>query len=173
MIKRGVLNKRGQEVFGMSFGMIFAIFVIITLIAVAFYVISYFLDLGKCTDVGLFYDDLQGQVNKAWTGGASSVSYSGKLPSGVEFVCFGNLSSTALNKEDETIRKELFYSSVRDDMNSYLYPQTSACSGGIKFYNIQHIKTIGFFCSAVQDGKIKIKIEKNVTEALVGLRNDS
>src|SRR3989344_725215 len=98
-IKRG--SKRGQEVMGMSISTILSIFIIAIIIAVAIYAIVHFLNINKCANVGLFYDSLQSEVNKAWASGRyidvfeKEIVSSGALKTSVEFVCFGNLSASA------------------------------------------------------------------------------
>ena len=97
LIKRG--SRKGQEIMGMSVGTIFSIFIIAVIIAVAIYAIVHFLGINKCTNIGLFYEDLQDEVDKAWAGGRYSATYespldsTGALKTGVEEVCFGNLTS--------------------------------------------------------------------------------
>ena len=57
-----IMNKkslRGQ--IQLSFGMIFSIIIIIATIAVAFYVISTFMDTSRCIDVENFYTRVEGQ----------------------------------------------------------------------------------------------------------------
>src|SRR3989338_2426588 len=56
-------EKRGLE---LSFSMIFSIIVIIAIVAVAFYMISYLLKLKNCTELGLFGRDLQDTIDRAW-----------------------------------------------------------------------------------------------------------
>tara|TARA_Y100000034_G_C6899961_1_gene415836 strand:- start:1950 stop:2444 length:495 start_codon:yes stop_codon:yes gene_type:complete len=160
------MNKRGQGVFGMSFGMIFSIIVIIAIIGVAFYVITFFLDLGNCSEIGFFYDDLQEEVDRAWQGGASQDVFSKALPSGISHVCFGDLNTAGLLGKDEEIRDELFYS-VRDDMNVYMYPSRKACDGDLAYYDLEHVSLEGFFCVEPLNGKVEVKISKEVTDALV------
>ena len=58
------MNKRGQ--IDISFGMIFSIILIIAVVGVAFYVINNFIELKKCTEIGLFYDDLKKYIDEAW-----------------------------------------------------------------------------------------------------------
>jgi len=65
-MKRG---KKAQEVFGMSFGVIFSIILIVFILVVAGIAINHFLGLKKCTQLGLFIEDFAnegGDIDKAW-----------------------------------------------------------------------------------------------------------
>ncbi|MEI6731951.1 MAG: hypothetical protein WCK90_04705, partial [archaeon] len=84
--------KRGQ--FELSFGMIFSILIIVFTIAVAAYVIMSFMGTTNCTTAGTLYSDLQKQVDAAWNSEISQNVFTGKLPSGITEVCFGNLTLT-------------------------------------------------------------------------------
>ncbi len=94
---RKKLDIRGQQAIGMSFGMIFAIFLIVIFVAIAFIAIKHFLSIGKVATVGMFYDDLQDAVDDAWNGQSSSSEFSIKLPSEIKQVCFANLSAPITN----------------------------------------------------------------------------
>ena len=81
-------EKRGLE---LSFSMIFSIIVIIAIVAVAFYMISYLLKLKNCTELGLFTRELQETVDRAWNADSSSELFERTLPSFVDKVCVGSL----------------------------------------------------------------------------------
>ncbi len=129
-------NKKGQEgPMGMSFGVIFAIFLIIIFIGATFFGIRQFFKISKCTQIGNFYDSLQREVDKVFY--ASSVEnkeFKINLPSEIEKVCFANLSSTITNRED--------YEEIADfefeDANVFLIPYNSACN--IPYKKINRIK---------------------------------
>ena len=94
------MNKKGQ-IFGMSFTTIFSILLIIAFIIIAFIAIRYFLGIGECSEVGLFYRDLQEEVDDIYFGGqVVDKGFEIKLPSGIGKVCFANLSEKITNQED-------------------------------------------------------------------------
>lgn len=160
-------GKRGQGVFGMSFGMIFSIIIIIAIIAISFYVIQYFMSLNSCTKIGFFYDGLQGDVDGAWQAGISQDSFSGSLPRGIDYVCFGNFSLVAGTVKEKEIQRELEFSVLIDNVNTFLYPVGKACDGDLAAYNLKHVSFDRFFCLEVVKDKVEIKIEKESTDALV------
>ena len=61
-----MMRKRGQQMMGMSFGMIFAIFLIAVFFVIAFIAINSFLDYGRGSKIGFFYEDFQEEVKDAW-----------------------------------------------------------------------------------------------------------
>jgi hypothetical protein len=165
MMKRG-LNKRGQGVFGISYGVIFSIIVIVFIIAMSFIVIRHFLDLSKCSDTGLFYDDLQNEVDKAWKSSFYQDVFVTRLPSNADFVCFGGLEEGLRYPEDrerfQTLRD--FY---RNENNVYLYPPSKACDSGLGSYNLEHVKIDGFFCLPNNNGKLNVTLAKGNFDSLV------
>lgn len=167
MIKRGSKkNKKAQEVFGMPFSTIFSIFLIVVFIVVAFYAIRYFINIGKCSETGLFLDDFQNAIDNAWQSQSSSKTFSNSLPSAIEYVCFADLSkaSSSTGKEKEIyteLRKNADYTA-----NLFFYPQKKAC---IKAANIKYIEMPegNPYCIPVKNGKVEIKIEKGFYDSLV------
>ncbi|MEM4182096.1 MAG: hypothetical protein QXX68_03035 [Candidatus Pacearchaeota archaeon] len=127
------LNKKAQEgPMGMSFGVIFAIFLIIVFIAAAFYGIRHFLQLSKCTQIGNFYDSLQRKVDEAfYSSSVENVEFKINLPKEIEKVCFANLSEPITNNEDyeELIDFEF------EDANVFLLPKEAACNMPYKKIN--------------------------------------
>lgn len=117
------IDKRGQQTVGMPFGMIFAIILIVVFIVIAFIAVSYFLDIGESAGVGLFYDDLQSAVDDAVRAQSVEKKFGISLPSGVEKICFANLSATITNKgaDYEAIRNYDVY-----DANTFLVPPEKA-----------------------------------------------
>jgi hypothetical protein len=173
-MKRGYNNdKRAQQLMGMPFSMIFSIILIIFFIVVAFIAINHFLNLKKCTQVGLFVQGIQEQIDKAWNSEKSSFTYEGNLPSNIKYVCIANFSrkfnSAGL---DQNLEEELnLYGNPNDNM--LIYPVASSCDIGnqnLKHINLNKItNTKNPFCIKVDNGKIKIKISKEINEALVSL----
>ena len=99
------MDKKGQ--IDISFGMIFSIIIIIATVAIGFYVITYFLNLSSCTKVGLFWNSLNEEVDKAWNSDIAQTVYTKDVPSGITHVCFGNFTQMPLE-----IDKKLFLESA-------------------------------------------------------------
>lgn len=77
---RKLNSKKGQEAVGMSFGWIFALILIIVFIITAIYGIKYFMNIGTCSRVGLFYDNLQQKVDEAYQSSSSDFEMEVDLP---------------------------------------------------------------------------------------------
>jgi len=116
------------------FNFIFAGFLIVVFIVVAFIAARAFLSTGQCYRVGIFYDDLQGKVDEAWHSQKSDFEFEVNLPSGIERICFANLSAdiTGLSSDYNAIRDYYL-----EDANLFLIPVEKACDMGWK--KIEHI----------------------------------
>lgn len=159
--------------------MFFSIIVIIGVIFVGFYAISHFLTLSNCSQVGLFFRDLEREVDKAWTEEIYSGKFQSRLPDsgfsklGITHVCFGKISDIKSNAqtEDKNIKRVLedFGGFSYDEANAFLYPPEKACDGENFFKVLAHAKTKNndFFCVRISNGILNIKLEKNQTESLV------
>lgn len=156
MIKRGQLD--------LSFGFIFSIIVIAVTIAVAFYAISHFLSLNKCTQTANFYKDLQDRVDKAWQSDISQGAFNATIPGSVTFVCFGNLNQTTTEKDKRDYLSKIYF---KPDKNLFLYPK-AGCEE-LKYYKISHVKIDSFFCVPVIGSKALIKYTKNSNDSLVSI----
>jgi hypothetical protein len=161
------MRKRGQGFMGVGFGMIFSIIIIIAILGVGFYVIQYFLGLNNCTQVGYFYDDLQDDVDRAWRASISQEVFSGSVPSGIDYVCFGNFTQAPKDAVSRDLQEELEFDVLLDNVNVFLYPLRKACDGDLAEYNLRHVKIEEFFCLEVQEGKIEVNLEKTSSDALV------
>jgi hypothetical protein len=169
------MRKRGQTVFGMSYSVIFGIFVIIAILGVGFYAISYFLNLNKCTQVGFFYTDFQDEVDRAWNSGKHEAFFTGDIPqkgllrNEISHVCFGYLTSSSVNSADDEIFDELGKMNPSPDANVFIYPTKEACDGGLYYSVIDHVEFEGgeFFCKPVENEKVKVKLTKKTTDTLV------
>jgi hypothetical protein len=134
-----IKNKKGD--INLSFGMIFSIILIAVFIFAAIYGINFFLNYGKCTQVGRFYDDFQRQVSTVFLSQfTENKNFDVLLPSSIKMICFANLSE---NQRGDFIEE---YNSISDyyldDANLFLIPGESACSipyKNIKRLNIQEI----------------------------------
>jgi len=164
--------KKGQAIFGLSFGVIFSIIIIIFIISTSIYAINYFLGISNCAKTGLFYEGLQDEIDKAWTSGIYQGPFPIEgnplvLPSGVEKVCLGSLTYAFSNREDESIRNELRYDYLlAADKDIYIYPPNKACDGELAFNTLEHETINNFFCVDVDKGKITtpFRLSKGTTE---------
>lgn len=117
----------------MSFGWIFALILIIVFIITAIYGIKYFMNIGTCSRVGLFYDNLQQKVDEAYQSSSSDFEMEVDLP-GITQICFSNLSEeiTGSMTAYEELNLYEFY-----DANTFLLPSKKACS--MPYKTIKHI----------------------------------
>jgi len=158
------MEKRGQ--IQISFGMIFSIIIIIATVAVGFYVITYFLNLSSCTKIGLFWNSLEKEIDKAWNSDMTQTVFKAEVPSGITYACFGNFSQMPLSDADKKMFLELKdYGSP--GRNAYLYPAGKACD--LAFYSLKHAKSDNFFCVPAKSGVVSIKLSKTSFDALVKL----
>lgn len=118
----------------MPFGIIFAIFLIVIFIIIAFNVTKHFMEVGQCSSVGLFYDELQAEVDDIWSSQAGEKDFEMNLPTGIKKICFGDLMGTISNPGED-------YDSISiydvEEANTFLLPPEKACRMAYK--NIKHI----------------------------------
>jgi len=147
------MKKRGQHTMGLPFGIIFAIFLIVVFVVIAFIAIGYFLDIGDSSDVGMFYRDFQSVVDDAMRGQLEESSFEIDLPSKIKSVCFADLSAKITNPGAE-------YEAIRDydvyDANVFLVPPEYAQNMQWKLIdriNVSKItETSNPYCVGVGDG---------------------
>jgi hypothetical protein len=160
-------NKRGQQTMGLPYGMIFAIFLIVVFVVIAFIAIRHFLNIGQTADIGMFYDELQREVNDAQRSGSRDDTFKVDLPDGIETICFANLSSEITNPDSNY--EQIKYFELRG-ANTFLLPPESAKNLETKeIININITKmTIkrNPYCISVSDD---IKIKKDFYDKLVTL----
>ncbi len=160
--KRGK-GKRGQEVFGLSFGMIFAIILAIFFIILAIVVINSFLSMQNCSKIGIFIKELNDKVDNAWNSNDASFEYTGYLPSSIEYVCFVNLTQSFSGKNSAL---SAGFKTFNHEYNFLFYPPKNSCdlAGNIiKHLDIPSITTDrneNPYCIKVQDGRVSMIIEK-------------
>jgi len=146
-------QKRGQQTMGMPFGIIFAIFLIVVFIVIAFIAIGHFLGIGNSSSIGMFYRDFQDAVDDATRGQFEESSFDIDLPSGIEKVCFANLSKKITNPglEYDAIRNYDVYNA-----NVFLVPTEFAEGMQWKLIDKINISKIiadsNPYCVAVEDG---------------------
>jgi hypothetical protein len=157
-----IRKKRG---FQMGFSMIFSIFLIAIILAVAIYAIVAFLDIGTCANIGLFYGELDDRIEKAWSGGRTQDIFTSSLPSGIESVCFGNLTSYSSSGDREFEEEYDFLKKYfRQDKNVFLYPTEQACDNNLAFIKLEHAEPANFFCVKNIAGEVKIKLGKEISD---------
>lgn len=157
-------RKKGD--FQISFGMIFSIILIIAFIAVAFYVIRVFLNMKNCGLIGRFYQEVQESVTNAYRSPATSQKISSTLPGSVDYVCVINL-----NQSSKGPKSNIYDMLSLVNKNFVIYPKTKCTGfGGIDLSNI-NIQSITLnenpFCIDVQNGKVNLKVEKDIYEKSV------
>lgn len=146
----------------LPFGLIFSIFLIIVFIVIAFIAVRYFLNTGKCADVGLFYRDLQNKVDDAWKSTETVKEMSISLPSGITKICFANMSARKTSAEGEEILN------YNNEQNLFLLPPEKACNmegKAIAHIDINKItEKRNPYCIPVEN---KIKIKKDIYSKFV------
>ena len=151
----------------MAFGMIFSIILIAAIIGVAFYAISYFLNLGKCTEISLFYQEFQDEVDEAWNSEITRDRFVGSLPGGIKAVCFYDKDpgGSPPNSREEYEALEDYF---RIGGNIFLHPPERAC--GQVTLTIKHINLSGlgdWHCFETEKGEVTIHLEKGSFDSLV------
>jgi len=167
-----IKSKRCQEgVFGLSMGTIWGIILIVFFVIGAFFGIRAFLDYQRCASIGLFFEDLQSDVNRAWNSQSSSFRFNSTLPAGSEWVCFINVTAPAKNASNiETgLYSEITNAGWMSGKNTYLYaPKKDFC---MNWFNINHIDLSQHnpICVKVAKNAASIKIDKKFEDNLVRL----
>lgn len=129
-------SKRANETVGMSVSTIFSIFLIVVFIVIAFVAIKFFLNMSEKSQLGNFYEDLQSEINDAWSSSGTEKSFEVDLPSKVEYVCFVDVSASSGSGE----LSNLFDGFKIYDFGGYnvfLYPKSAA--GDFDKKVIEHI----------------------------------
>ncbi len=170
------MKKRGQ--LQISFSMIFSIILIVVFIAVAVYGIVKFLGIQECAETGLFKQDLQTSIDKAWSSDSSYEIFPKNnpitLPKKIDYICFIDLGKESKGSHSD------YYSSFKSEgltnHNMFFSPITEACSGQGSF-EIKHINIVKItenenpYCIA--NDKIEMKIEKAFGENLVSIKKST
>jgi len=173
MKKRKIKNRKAQSIFGLSFSVIFSIFLIIFFIVIAFIAIKHFLGLKDCAQVGLFIEGLQGDIDTAWGSQKFVEERDYNIQGGLDYVCFANLSKVITgNSVEKEIAKEIGVYQ-HSGANLFFHPRENSCDmpyHKLKHINIEKITELrNPYCIEIEDGKIVINIEKEFNEGLVSL----
>ncbi len=154
------MDKRGG--IDLSFGMIFTIIVVIAIIGAAIYVIMFFLGLQECTEEGLFYSDLQSEVDTLWRSDFGTDTFEAVVPPDVTTVCVGDLNSPGSGEEYDKL-----YIYRNSGSNVFLYPTDVACNAG--HTRIEHVQNEPFECYPVTNRRVRLGLSKGPTDALVSI----
>ncbi len=167
--------KKAQGAIEMSFGTIFSILLIIFFVAIAFIVIRYFLNIQDCAKVGMFLDELQTEIDKTWNSQSNTISFKGSLPTGIEYICFADLSKPLKGEYEGDISMNIgVYKGQK--ANLFFYPREKSCK--IAYKNIAHLDTQDIIkdknpnCIKTDNSEINFKIKKGFNEKLVTISNE-
>lgn len=168
-----IKSTRAQSgVFGMSFGMIVSIILIVFFLGSAFYAIRIFLNYQKAIMIGSFFNELQSKVDEAWNAEKVSYSTNFSLPAGIEYVCIVNLTAIMPSREANTADRSIWEYIQEHNIpnyknNVYLYAPTKNYE--VTWKTIKHIDLSGKNpkCLKVVRGIVSIKIERKFENPLV------
>ncbi len=156
------------------FSMLFSIILIIAFIAVAIYAIVFFLNFNKCAETGIFKNDLQDKISKAWQSDESFEVFNSSLPSDIDFMCFID-SSQGKKGDYKDFYDEFRMYGFKPETNMFFYPLKKSCEE-LTVFEIEHLnmtkitETNNPYCIKNNQGRIEIEIEKNFNDYLVGVR---
>lgn len=164
-------SKKGQ-LFGMPFNMLFSILLIIFFLVAGFIAIRFFLGFQKQSQLGLFIKDLQDSLDDSWNSPSASFDFKQTLPSGIEYVCFINMTDESFNANpiEEQVYDYVQFSGASYNINFVYWPVEKA--GELAYTNLKHIKLPegNPYCIAVENNLATIKISKDFGEALPSVR---
>lgn len=149
----------------LSFGMIFSIILIIVFLAFAFYVIKLLIESQSKSEVLIFKEDLQNDIDRIWRG-SGSLTQEYNLPKKIEMACFVDFSVSSKGKNQDLYRnlKKVY----NEFENLIFYPIGSAQglnAAEIKHINLEEItKTENPYCIDNLDGEVKLIIKRDYGE---------
>jgi len=166
-------NKRGQQILGLSFGVIFSIILIVFFIFITVIVINSFLSAQKCAEIGIFLDRFQTDIKKTWNAQADSHVFKGNLPSRLDYVCFMNLTESVTGQLPEIGRELTLFEGRR--ANLFFYPYGKTCEIQYKQINHLDLKAITArenpYCIPIEGGRISIRVEKGLDDRFVRVKD--
>lgn len=159
---------------GMSFGMIFSVILIVIFIGVAIYAISIFLNLRACAEIGIFKEDLEGEIDTAYQSGSYNEIFEESITGRVDMVCFIDWGKNKRGEYEEIFEEAERAGLEWDNYNMFYYPIGGACEGqtgySLRFLDIENTTMQNNpECFEREDGKIKIRIIKEYFDDLVRL----
>ncbi len=157
------MDKRGFE---MSFSFIFSVIIIAAIVFVAFYTIGKFFGVKSCTEQALFYEDFQEEVDRAWNSEIVSNTFNGRIPSGIEKVCLGDLNVSDNSREYRDLSRYRYSGG-----NTFLWPPEKACDDLVA-NEIEHLGFAynGIMCFEVVNGRVSIPLEKGSFDSVVRVK---
>lgn len=164
MKRKGVLN--------LSFGMIFSIIMIIAVVGIAVYAITYFINLGETTEIALFHQKFQETVDDIWGASITNKVVSFRLPRGIETVCFGSLEGSSWDVDYEKEYNDFKrYSSnfEKANTNRFIFPTAKAGAFAYKKVDKIDLSELGteFECFETRNRKIEVRFKKETFDASV------
>ena len=151
--------------------MIFSVIIIITIIGVAVYAITAFLQVGKTAQLGLFHREFQKTVDEIWSSATTNKLVSFAIPTSIEAVCFGSIEGREIqgrySEEFEDLKK---YSSGFEQKNNnvFLYPSQKAKDFAFNKIDKLDLSGLGEFdCFETKNGEVKIRLSKGEFDSLV------
>ncbi len=145
----------------LSFSMILSIIIIAVVIAVGFYMVSYFLSLKNCSEVGLFERNMQISIDNAWKSEEVLETFTGRLPGSVDSVCIGDLSQGRETPQYRDLRQF-----DEPEINLFYHPLPSGrCD--IQYGSLEHVRFKEFTCVPVKEGVVNLKLVKNSFDSTV------
>ncbi len=167
-MKRSESKRDKKGAMEMSFGMIFSIILIIFFLTFAFFGIKTFLGVQETAKTTKFLSDFNADVEQVWKSAQTSQEKEYFLPSKREKVCFADFSAPKQGADigiyDEL--KRAYYG--KENMIFYPVNFDGVESTQIKYIDIGKI-TISQnpFCISNVDGKVKLRLTKDFSDALV------
>jgi hypothetical protein len=167
------INKKASV--EMSFNTIFSIILIIVFILAAVYGIKKFMNISHCSQIGIFKNELQTEIDKAWAGSGEYIyAKTLTIPSSITHICFGNKNISSTGEYKEYFRDFEYVGAPQN--NFFFVPMAKACdfkTSLIKHVNLEKTtSSLNPYCIPVVNGKVSIKLTKRITDALVCIGDD-
>jgi hypothetical protein len=118
----------------MPFGIIFAVFLIVIFLIIAFNATKHFLGVGKCASVGTSYQELQAEIDRLWSSQSGDKEFTMNVPSDITKICFIDFSATITNKNEDYDAISIY---DLEDANTFLLPSEETCN--MPYKKINHI----------------------------------
>lgn len=167
-------NKKAQEIFGLSFGMIFAVILIIFFVIIAFIVIKGWIETRDCAKTGIFFSELNNKVKDAWDSGDITSRYPIDIPTQVEAVCFANLTET-FTGTNKAVGDEIVTYDTNDNLFLYAPKKTKCDFSSYYIENLDLEKITASenpYCIKLSKGRGALVVEMQGGERYVSIRRE-
>lgn len=170
MKKVGMKSRSAQQVFGMSFGVLFSIILIIVFIIAAWVIIKAFMGTGKCANIGMFIRDFEEHTDNVYKSAEAlspGADFESSLDSDIEFLCFVDMNSPGKGSHADKMDEMGVYG---NNINLFFWPPGAACN--IEGREIPHLDLSQLleksnpYCFK-NSGKIKIPMERQIYDKAV------